>query len=115
MAKCRYCGKEFEPKSSKHFFCGRECRVSFYREKLNHDIADRRRAWRESLPEYSFVCVKCGAVVEIKHGEKYDKRRRFCSKLCYRRYWRHMERKNPTRLTNIYASQINRDVNKYDR
>ena len=65
-------------------------------------------------PTIRFECAWCKREVVTDSSDKVDKRTRFCCAKCERQWWRRKTR-HPTKLTNLYKSQVFRDVNKYDR
>jgi hypothetical protein len=68
----------------------------------------------KKYPSLEFECSWCGDLVITDSSERIDKRSRFCCARCERQYWRKVTR-HPTHLTNLYAYQVFRDVNKYDK
>lgn len=75
--KCVSCGKEFQAASPSQKYCSKECLVY----GSNHRLA---------RPPYEFYCAHCGKhVVTAPYN---DRRSRFCSRNCEKKYWRHPER-----------------------
>ena len=85
--KCRQCEKEFVP-SQNQLFCSVRCRAKYNREKGS-----------AGYPSITFNCSKCGRVV-VTEG-KGDKRTRFCSRQCEKKYWRHPPHDCPATRTNF--------------
>ena len=75
--KCPNCNNEFSPLSVNQLYCSARC-GEIYRRK--HPTATR-------FPSISFNCSFCGKAV-VTDG-KMDKRTRFCSEKCEKKYWRH--------------------------
>ena len=51
-------------------------------------------------PPITFTCSHCGRSVTTEGGVR-DKRTRFCSQKCEKKYWRHPPHDNPTNRTNF--------------
>ena len=83
--KCRQCGCEFTPVLNQ-IYCSEKCRV----------IQNRKKG-ELGYPSITFSCAKCGRVV-VTEGKK-DKRSRFCSPECEKKYWRHPPYEHPTSNT----------------
>lgn len=81
--KCRVCGTEFTP-TLNQLYCSKRCR-----QWINNN-----RREDTGYPSIRFSCAKCGRIV-ITDGKK-DKRSRFCSRECERKYWRHPPHEHPT-------------------
>ena len=76
--KCHNCGKEFNPSTVVQKYCSAKCRNQYTR---SHNMNDEN-------PSITFTCAQCGKVVVTESGTG-DRRSRFCSAICERRYWRH--------------------------
>lgn len=74
---CPECEKEFAPMSVNQKYCSVKCGRTYRR---NHPET-------VNFPAVSFRCAKCGKAV-VTDG-KNDKRTRFCSQVCEKKYWRH--------------------------
>lgn len=75
---CPECGKRFEPKfgAVTQLFCSRKCQARYRKKHGSH-----------GYPSITFTCAQCGRTVVT--GGWLDKRSRFCSRECEKRYWRH--------------------------
>lgn len=78
MSKCLNCGEEFTPGTVVQKYCCRKCGNEYRR---THNIDDQ-------YPSITFTCSHCGKVVVTEGGCK-DKRTRFCSPQCEKKFWRH--------------------------
>lgn len=77
--RCPVCGEKFEKIHRLQVYCSETC----------YQAADRRKVKAQRLrPSVRFECAHCGKTV-ITDPESGDKRSRFCSKECERKYWRH--------------------------
>lgn len=74
--KCRCCGEEFAPRTVTQVYCSKRCRE-----------AGCRRGLTRFVP-LTFACAKCGKTV-VTEPSRRDKRSRFCSARCEKKYWRH--------------------------
>lgn len=79
MSFCPECGREFVKTHPGHLYCTPQCGKAY-----------RRRHPMSNDPSVTFVCAKCGRVV-VTEPERGDRRTRFCSAECEKRYWRHPE------------------------
>lgn len=93
--KCLMCGEPFTPLSVNQKYCSARCGARYRR---HHDVSE---AW----PSITFQCAKCGRLVRTEAGM--DRRTRFCSPECERRYWRHPPSDSPS------ANQTYRSVGEY--
>lgn len=75
--KCPECKKEFTSLSINQKYCCSTCGYK-YRKKYPELV---------HFPVISFYCAYCGKSV-VTDG-KNDKRTRFCSQVCEKKYWRH--------------------------
>ncbi len=68
---CKYCGKEFIPKTSNQKFCCREHTYTYFQEKLNRERKERTLARKAQRVKVDFnskdykknlknYCVSCG-------------------------------------------------------
>lgn len=85
---CKWCKKIFIPSRQKQMFCSHRCSHYFHNRIGNHTGIEPKP---DSYVK-KFVCAQCGKVVYIQ-DEKQDKRTRFCSSQCIRRYYRHSKKK----------------------
>ena len=74
--KCLECGKEFVERTVIQKYCSKKCGDIF---RKTHKILS---------PSITFRCAKCGKLVVTEDGTS-DKRSRFCSAVCEKKYWRH--------------------------
>lgn len=75
--KCLECNAEFTPLSVNQLYCSVRC----------GDAYRRKHPAETHFPSVSFNCSFCGKAV-VTDGKK-DKRTRFCSRTCEKKYWRH--------------------------
>lgn len=80
MVKCPNCGEEFEPRTVIQKYCCRECGVAY------------RKTHISQYPSIRFVCAQCGEVV-VTDPERKDKRTKFCSPECEKKFWKHTYKK----------------------
>lgn len=92
--KCLNCGKEFTPLTVVQKYCSRSC-CDKYRKK--HDM-------NKLYPSITFTCSQCGRTVTTEGGTK-DKRTRFCSVQCEKKFWRHPPWDNPSTRINFRSLQ----------
>ena len=74
--KCAFCGAEYQPRSVVQKYCCTSC---------------QKKAKYRGMVRYlsvTFQCAKCGKTV-VTDPESRDRRSRFCSAECEKRYWRH--------------------------
>ena len=76
---CPVCNKNFEPTVPHKKYCSAECRIWAYSNKL---IPPRE--------PYEFDCAHCGK--HIVTAPYHDRRSRFCSRACEKKYWRHKKK-----------------------
>lgn len=83
--KCLNCGEEFTPQAVNQKYCCVSCQRKYIR---THDMD-------KEYPSITFTCARCGKTVVTEGGTK-DKRTRFCSKSCEKKFWRkpHWENKS---------------------
>lgn len=74
---CLHCGKSFTPGTVIQKYCSASCGNKYRRV---HTISE---AW----PSITFNCAHCGRTVVTEAGK--DRRTRFCSQSCEKKYWRH--------------------------
>ena len=89
--KCEYCGADFAPLSVNQRYCSDKCGVAY--RKRNPDAA------RQHFPIVTFNCSQCGHAV-VTDGIR-DRRTRFCSASCEKKFWRHPHWENPATRTNF--------------
>lgn len=82
---CPQCGCEFTAALNK-IFCSVKCQAKYNRTK-----------GAAGYPTIEFSCAKCGRLV-VTDG-KGDKRSRFCSPECEKKYWRHPPHEHTTSNT----------------
>ena len=82
---CPECGRIFVP-SLNQLYCSKKCSFRYYKK---HGPV--------GYPSVTFNCAKCGRVVATD-GKK-DRRSRFCSPECEKRYWRHPPHEHTTSNT----------------
>jgi len=75
---CVICGKQFKGKTKQQKYCSDECR----KEKKRQDARKYAEAKRK-LVNKQVKCKECGKEFVPEYG---NKRREFCSKLCFKRY-----------------------------
>lgn len=82
---CKTCGALFTPSHKYQVNCSRTCSRKWYKTHPIAHIED------PNLPVIRvFNCSQCGRTVYI--NEATDKRYRFCSVLCEKKYWKHPNR-----------------------
>lgn len=91
--KCLECGAEFEPRTVMQKYCSGRCRDK-YKRKHDMDIF---------YPSVTFTCSQCGRTVVTAGGTK-DKRTRFCSRECEKKYWKHPHYEYLTGRTNFHSA-----------
>lgn len=89
MKICPNCGKQFEPNKPEQKYCCPKCAQKYH--KKHGKGAD--------IEPYEFTCAKCGRLVQVTDWR--DKRTRFCSKECEKRFWRHPPHEYETSTTNF--------------
>lgn len=95
MAICKQCGKVFMPLSVNQKYCSAYCGNKYRRL---HDVSLEN-------PSITFSCSQCGKVVVTEAGTR-DKRTRFCSHSCEKKYWRHPHWERKGTLTNASGWQL---------
>lgn len=78
---CPVCGNSFEPSVPYQKYCSKKCSNTAV-DLHNFNGVD----YIEREP-FEFDCAHCGK--HVKTAPLNDRRFRFCSKQCERRYWRH--------------------------
>ncbi len=89
--KCEYCGAEFSPLAVTQRYCSNKCGYTYRRK--HKDAAQRH------FPSVAFNCSQCGRVV-VTDGIR-DRRTRFCSAQCEKKFWRHPHWENTATRTNF--------------
>ena len=89
--QCPNCSAEFSPLSVNQIYCSSKCGEAYRRK---HPAVTR-------FPSISFNCSFCGKAV-VTDG-KNDKRTRFCSETCEKKYWRHPPTEHSAMRTNHAA------------
>lgn len=92
--QCKNCGKDFVPLSVVQIYCCEKCGREF---RKKNDM-------NKYYPSITFPCAKCGKIVVTEGGTR-DKRTRFCSKVCEKKYWRHPPWEKETSRTNFHSVQ----------
>ena len=92
--KCLYCKEEFIPLTINQKYCSRICGYKF---RKNYNV-------EKDYPSITFSCAKCGRVVVTEPGTK-DKRTRFCSSVCEKKYWRHPPWEHKSNLSNFHSME----------
>ncbi len=99
--KCRNCGKEFFEKTVMQKYCSVKCQQIYRR---THDL-------NAESPAITFSCAKCGKVVTTEPGTG-DRRMRFCSAVCEKKYWRHPHWERKGTMFNAPGWQLKQRENK---
>lgn len=87
---CDVCGASYEAVRKSQRYCSQKCR----RYGNRHDEFVRSDIWLSGEKEIRrFNCVKCGKVVRVTSPD--DRRTKFCSRRCEKRYWRHSKSVQP--------------------
>lgn len=81
---CPVCGSQFDAYNLSHIYCSRKCACHARYKGLNKQY--RKAAF---IPR-EFECSCCGHTVTVDDPK--DKRERFCSQACERKYWRDVTR-----------------------
>lgn len=81
MNICLNCGKPMEIRTVVQLYCSKKCREEYYRSK-------DRKVTEANWPSITFACAKCGTVVTTRPDIR-DRRTRFCSAACEKKYYRH--------------------------
>ena len=81
--KCKECGEEFTPGTVIQKYCCTACARKYCSK---HDMD-------AEYPSITFTCAECGHTVVTEGGTK-DKRTRFCSHECEKKYWKHQTRRD---------------------
>ena len=94
--RCAYCGTEIEPRAVNQKYCSHRCacKASYHK--------------RVRFESVTFECSMCGRTV-VTDPERKDKRTRFCSHECEKKYWRHPPYEHETSRQNF------RSVEEYGR
>ena len=88
---CPVCHKVFEVTGNNHVYCSVRCRKQHY-SKVYYEAKPKEAAEKAGGEEIRrFRCCKCHKLVIVT--DKKDKRRKFCSPVCEKRYWRHPNKK----------------------
>lgn len=89
--KCLNCNEEFIPLSVNQLYCCTKCGVKY---RKSHDTS-------YLYPSIEFNCTMCGKKVVTEEGLK-DKRTRFCSNECEKKYWKHPFYEHESNNTNFH-------------
>lgn len=90
--RCLECGNFFTPLSVNQIYCSKKCGKA-YRKKNRGKI---------QYPSVTFRCSQCGKTVVTEEGS-HDKRTRFCSASCEKKFWRHPHWENPSTRINFHS------------
>lgn len=90
--KCLECGEEFTPLAVNQIYCSRRCGRTYWRKNRE----------KMKYPSITFSCAQCGRTVVTEEGGK-DKRTRFCSAQCEKKYWRHPRWDKASSNTNYHS------------
>ncbi len=93
QGKCPECGKHFVPMSVNQIYCSRKCGGRY---RIRHKVDG-------NYPPVTFTCSQCGREVTTEGGTG-DKRTRFCSAVCEKKYWRHPPHDRPSTRTNFRSA-----------
>ena len=85
---CPWCRRSFEPKLNQ-IYCSKKC-GNKYRKTYGHGVG---------YSSITFACSVCGRTVVTEPPK--DKRSRFCSVECEKKYWKHPPHENPAQFTNF--------------
>ena len=99
--KCPICGKEFEPSCGFQKYCSYQCMHTA------HNMHARGKFDYPPREPFEFDCGHCGKHVVTAPFN--DKRSRFCSKKCEKRYWRHPPKNHGDNLGMSLNSLIRRE------
>lgn len=88
---CPNCKKQFNPVSVNQIYCSEKCGKQY--RKAHPDVTH--------FPAISFRCSFCGK--EVVTDGKNDKRTRFCSQACEKKFWRHPPTEHSAMKTNPAA------------
>lgn len=87
--KCPNCNEEFSPRAVNQIYCSTRCGDQYRRKHGAHK--------RISI---TFNCSNCGRTV-VTEPENGDKRTRFCSESCEKKYWKHPPCDYPSTFKNF--------------
>lgn len=90
MAKCLNCNAEYVQLSVTQKYCCARC-GNQYRRKNKGKL---------TYPSITFNCSQCGRTVVTEEGSG-DRRTRFCSSVCEKKFWRHPIWENPSTRINF--------------
>lgn len=93
---CKCCGRLIKNPAPDQMYCTVEC-GNRYRKEHGEEV---QKAW----PSITFNCGHCGRLVVTEEGAK-DKRTRFCSASCEKKYWRHPPHEQEGYYQNITRAQ----------
>ena len=71
MKKCEYCGKDYEPKTSRSMYCSRECNDEAHKKRMRKRYAIKHKIGEER------ICACCGKKFKAK-----SEKGKFCSTKC---------------------------------
>ena len=94
--KCKYCGETIPNPAPDQMYCSVECGAKYRKEHPE----EAQRAW----PSIEFDCACCGRHVVTEEGTS-DRRTRFCSHSCEKKYWRHPPHEQKGYFQNIMRAQ----------
>lgn len=97
QVRCPVCGKIFTAVRRTHIYCSTACRRLAYRRGVNrHGEAKRGRPVIRT-----FCCAKCGRLVKVT--DLRDKRTKFCSVRCERKYWKRPAKRRPDEEKRVFT------------
>lgn len=93
--KCWCCGKPITPRAfvTHQLFCSDSCRREYKAKGMTQQFFD----------PIEFDCSQCGRRIRVETPD--DKRTRFCSASCEKKYWRHPPYEQETARTNFHSVQ----------
>lgn len=94
MSKCLYCGVDFTALTVTQKYCSRLCGARYRRKHKGENLN----------PSVTFNCSQCGKIVVTEEGSN-DRRSRFCSETCEKKFWRHPHWENPTTRINFHSME----------
>ncbi len=92
--RCLNCEKEFMPLTVIQKYCSAKCGRQ-YRHKNKGKI---------EYPSITFCCAQCGKKVVTEEGSG-DKRERFCSRACEKKFWKHPHWENTATRINFRTAE----------
>lgn len=90
--KCPECGEEFIQLTVVQKYCSTIC----------GDRYRRKNRGKIKYPSITFSCSQCGRTVVTEEGSG-DRRTRFCSVRCEKKFWKHPHWENPATRINFHS------------